>query len=108
MPATPVANHKKVRRREHAGRNNKIAFLYWYSYFRLIPIDPNRKHSDDPDPSFFGEELGKWEGDTLVIDSIGFKDEKVWLDDCGHVPYVEQPTALFAAVDDFLDRTDPQ
>jgi hypothetical protein len=53
--------------------NNKIAFLYWYSYFRLIPIDPNRKHSDDPDPSFFGEELGKWEGDTLVIDSIGFK-----------------------------------
>jgi hypothetical protein len=61
--------------------NNKIVFLYWYSYFRLIPIDPNRKHSDDPDPSFFGEELGKWEGDTLVIDSIGFKDEKVWIDE---------------------------
>ena len=61
--------------------NNKIAFLYWYSYFRLIPIDPNRKHSDDPDPSFFGEELGRWEGDTLVIDSIGFKDEKVWIDE---------------------------
>lgn len=34
--------------------------------------------------------------------------EKVWLDDCGHVPYVEQSAALFAAVDDFLDRTDPQ
>ena len=60
---------------------NKVAFLYWYSYFRLIPIDPNRKHSDDPDPSFFGEELGRWEGDTLVIDSIGFKDEKVWIDE---------------------------
>jgi hypothetical protein len=60
---------------------NKIAFMYWYSYFRLIPIDPNRKHSDDPDPSFFGEELGRWEGDTLVIDSIGFKDEKVWIDE---------------------------
>src|SRR3989440_5153820 len=60
---------------------NKIAFLYWYSYFRLIPIDPNRKHADDPDPSFFGEELGRWEGDTLVIDSIGFKDEKVWIDE---------------------------
>ena len=58
---------------------NKVAFLYWYSYFRLIPIDPKRKHSDDPDPSFFGEELGRWEGDTLVIDSIGFKDEKVWI-----------------------------
>jgi len=60
---------------------NKIAFLYWYSYFRLIPIDANRTHSDDPDPSFFGEELGKWEGDTLVIDSIAFKGEKVWIDE---------------------------
>jgi len=59
----------------------KIAFLYWYSYYRLIPIDPKRKHSDDPDPSFFGEELGHWEGDTLVIDSVGFKDEKVWIDE---------------------------
>jgi hypothetical protein len=59
---------------------NKIAFLYFYSYFRLIPLD-GRKHSDDPDPSFFGEEVGKWDGDTLVIDSIGFKDEKVWIDE---------------------------
>jgi hypothetical protein len=60
---------------------NKIAFLYWYSYFRLIPIDPNRKHSEDPDPSFFGEEIAKWEGDTLVIDSVGFKAEQVWIDE---------------------------
>ena len=59
----------------------KVAFLYWYSYYRLIPIDSKRKHSEDPDPSFFGEELGRWEGDTLVIDSVGFKDEKVWLDE---------------------------
>lgn len=59
----------------------KVAFLYWYSYYRLIPIDAKRKHSDDPDPSFFGEELGRWEGDTLVVDSIGFKDEKVWIDE---------------------------
>jgi proline iminopeptidase len=34
--------------------------------------------------------------------------EKVWLDDCGHVPYVEQPAALFAAVEGFLDRTESQ
>jgi len=61
--------------------NNKITFMYWYSYFRLIPFTPGLKHSDDPDPSFFGEEIGRWEGDTLVIDSIGFKDEKVWIDE---------------------------
>ena len=61
--------------------SKKIAFLYLYNYFRLIPIDPSRKHSADPDPTFFGEELGRWDGDTLVIDSIGFKDDKVWIDE---------------------------
>jgi pimeloyl-ACP methyl ester carboxylesterase len=32
----------------------------------------------------------------------------VLLDDCGHVPYVEQPARLFAAVDVFLAESDPQ
>jgi proline iminopeptidase len=32
--------------------------------------------------------------------------ETVWLDACGHVPYVEQPEALFAAVGGFLTRTE--
>lgn len=31
--------------------------------------------------------------------------EGVWLEDCGHVPYVEQAAQLFAAVEDFLART---
>jgi hypothetical protein len=57
-----------------------VAFLYFYSYYRLIPTD-GRKHSEDPDPSFFGEEVGHWDGDTLVIDSIAFKDDKVWIDE---------------------------
>ncbi len=60
---------------------NKVAFLYWYTYFRVIPIDAKRKHSEDPDPSFFGEELGRWDQDALVIDSIGFKDKQVWIDE---------------------------
>lgn len=68
---------------------NKVAFLYWYTYYRLIPIEAKRKHSDDPDPSFFGEELGHWQGDTLVIDSIGFKDNQVWADENGS-PHSDQ------------------
>jgi len=31
----------------------------------------------------------------------------VVLDECGHVPYVEQPEGLFAALDPFLDETNP-
>jgi proline iminopeptidase len=34
--------------------------------------------------------------------------ELVVLDDCGHVPYVEQPEALFGAIRSFLDRTPPR
>jgi len=57
-----------------------VAFLYWYTTYRLIPTD-GRKHSDDPDPSFFGEGVGKWDGDALVIDSIAFKQERTWADE---------------------------
>ena len=59
---------------------DSVAFLYFYSYYRLIPTD-GRKHTEDPDPSFFGEEVGRLEGDTLVVDSIAFKGEKVWIDE---------------------------
>jgi hypothetical protein len=59
-----------------------VAFLYFYSYYRLIPTD-GRKHEEDPDPSFFGDEVGHWEGDTLVVDSVGFKDTQVWADENG-------------------------
>lgn len=61
---------------------NYVAFLYFYSYYRLIPTD-GRKHDEDPDPSYFGDEVGHWEDDTLVIDSIGFKDTQVWADENG-------------------------
>lgn len=30
-----------------------------------------RAHSPDPDPSFYGESVGHWQGDTLVVDTIG-------------------------------------
>jgi hypothetical protein len=59
-----------------------VAFLYFYSYYRLIPTD-NRKHPEDPDPSFFGDEVGHWDGDAFVIDSVGFKDTQVWADENG-------------------------
>jgi hypothetical protein len=56
------------------------AFLYWYTTYRLIPFN-GEKHSEDPDPSFFGEEIGSWENDTFVIDSISFKEKKTWADE---------------------------
>ncbi len=52
---------------------------------RIIYTD-GRQHTD-PDiiiPSFNGESVGHWEGDTLVVDTVGFVNEHHWLD--GGVP----------------------
>jgi hypothetical protein len=58
----------------------RLAFLYLYSTHRFIPTDA-RTREEDPEPRFFGNPIGAWQGDTLVIDTIGFKDEKIWLDE---------------------------
>jgi hypothetical protein len=47
----------------------------------------NRQHPKDLDPTYAGDSIGKWEGDTLVVDTIGFND-KTWLDG-GGLPHSE-------------------
>jgi hypothetical protein len=41
---------------------------------RIIELDA--QHPTDPDPFYMGHSVGKWEGDTLVVDSIGFKESE--------------------------------
>jgi hypothetical protein len=48
----------------------------------------NAKHPADPDPTWYGHSTGTWEGETLVVDTIGFND-KFWFDFRGH-PHTEQ------------------
>lgn len=50
--------------------------------FRQIYTD-GRKLPVDPQPTWLGYSVGKWEGDTLVVDSAGFND-RGWLDARGH------------------------
>jgi proline iminopeptidase len=51
---------------------------------------------DDPIPLASSREAARALGTNLVV-----------LDESGHVPYVEQPNRLFAALDPFLDETNP-
>jgi hypothetical protein len=46
--------------------------------YRQVFTD-GRPFPDDPTPSWQGYSTGKWEGDTLVINSIGFRDD-IWID----------------------------
>lgn len=59
----------------------QIAILYEYmGTFRTIPL--NAKHPDDLVPTYMGDSVGRWEGDTLVVDVVGFND-KTWLTGTG-------------------------
>ena len=55
--------------------------------FRIVWL--NATHPPDPDPQFLGHSVGWYEnGDTLVVDSVGFND-RTWLDQQGH-PHTEK------------------
>jgi hypothetical protein len=50
--------------------------------FHQIYLD-GRGHPADPNPAWYGHSIGHWDGDTLVVDRIGF-DNRVWLDTESH------------------------
>jgi hypothetical protein len=50
--------------------------------YRQVYTD-GRSLPDDPQPSWLGYSVGKWDGDSLVVDSNGF-NERGWLDARGH------------------------
>jgi hypothetical protein len=59
----------------------QMIVLYEYMhFFRVIPTD-GRAHARDVELTWMGDSVGKWEGDTLVIDTIGLKE---WMFDATH------------------------
>jgi hypothetical protein len=48
--------------------------------WKRVAMEPGRQHPspDDLNPSYFGDSIGHWEGDTLVVDTVGFS-EKFWM-----------------------------
>jgi hypothetical protein len=55
--------------------------------YRQIFLDRS-SHPADPNPTWYGDSIGKWEGDALVVDSAGFND-LFWFDFAGH-PHTEK------------------
>lgn len=65
-------------------QNSKyIALLFEQNtWFHVVYMD-GRDHPKDLDPTWFGHSIGRWDGDTLVIDTVGFNG-KTRLDTIGH------------------------
>jgi hypothetical protein len=55
--------------------------------YRTIYMD-GRKHPANLTPSYYGHSIGWWEGDTLVVDTVGF-NESFWIDR-GQLPHTEK------------------
>jgi len=61
----------------------KTIILYESNHaFRIIPTD-GKPHPPDLDPTYMGDSVGRWEGETFVVDVTGFND-KTWLPGAGH------------------------
>ncbi len=94
----------------------RLATFHQLSWHRWVWLD-ERTHDEDPDPAYLGNAIGHWEGDTLVIESVGFQDSidgKVWLDDnanpiSANARVVERWTRPdFHTLDLELTYTDPE
>ena len=54
---------------------------------RVVYMD-GREHPEDPIPTWWGHSIGRWDADTLVVDTVGYND-KFWFDSRG-TPHTEQ------------------
>jgi hypothetical protein len=64
--------------------DKRVLIFYEFDHnIRQIWTD-GRKHPDFIDPSWVGHSIGRWEGDTLIVETVGIRPEP-WLNSGGHV-----------------------
>jgi hypothetical protein len=68
-------------------KDRLIEFFDYFYVHRTIWLD-GRKLLDDPEPTWYGDSVGHWEGKTLVVETTGFNDQS-WVDSDGH-PHSDQ------------------
>ena len=70
---------------EFLQQKNRIVLIFEGGghVWREIHMD-GRAHPKDVNPTYFGHSVGHWDGDTLVIDTIGY-NEKSWIDYSGNM-----------------------
>ena len=68
-----------------------VVWMIWERDHLIRRVYLNREHTKNPKPSWFGESVGHYEnGDTLVIDTIGFNEHKYGFIDNYRTPHTKQ------------------
>jgi hypothetical protein len=70
---------------------NQVVFIFEGDNYlwRVVPIGPGAAHPKNVKPTWLGDAVGHYEGDTLVVDVVGFNG-KAWMDQAGHPQSVKQ------------------
>jgi hypothetical protein len=80
LPMGFMQFHEHVQPRKIVQTPTLIVMMYEGNYgLRQIFMDGRPLPSNDPQPWWYGYSIGKWDGDTLVVETTGFRDGG-WLD----------------------------
>jgi hypothetical protein len=64
---------------------DKVIFIFEGDNYlwRIVPLEAGRQHPKDIKPTWLGDPVGHYEGDTLVVDVVGLNG-RAWMDQAGH------------------------
>jgi hypothetical protein len=80
LPLGPMQLHTHSQPRKMVQTKDLIVVVYEANAgLRQIFLDGRPAPNNDPQPWWFGYSRGHWDGDTLVVETTGFRDD-VWLD----------------------------
>jgi len=83
LPLHPIQLHLHPQPRKIVQTPDLLVILYEANDGRrAIHLDGRPLPANDPQPFWYGYSTGRWEGDTLVVESSGFKDQS-WIDEWG-------------------------
>lgn len=86
LPPGPMAGLFGMEPTKFVQTKNLLLILYEGAPTRQVFLD-GRPLPKDPNPTWMGYSVGRWDGDTLVVDTAGYND-RTWLDLTGH-PHTE-------------------
>lgn len=83
LPLNPVQLHSHPQPRKIVQTPNLMVIIYEANGgLRQIFMDGRTLPGDDPQPTWFGYSIGHWDGETLVVETSGFRDNS-WIDEQG-------------------------